>query len=479
MKNADDYIKQCLIKSGIPENEIGIIHDADTDAKRAELFHNIRKGIVRVGIGSTEKMGTGTNVQNKLIAAHDVDVPWTPKEMEQRLGRTVRRGNENEHVDIYRYTTKGSFDVFRLETIKRKAVAISAAMSDPRTAVRRYEEDTEIDFDTLIAETTDNPIIKEKAKIDSQIMLLTSKQNLFETEKWRNIERKRDMENALKIYGPIFEELAGVNQRIVAAIQGKPKFKALPEATDTEQKKIQMYSRLVQAEFTTFGVIDGIQEGDTVWIEIEAARSALEAVYVSSVNSKSSPKRIAVYGECAAVRRTTQRQHSETISIDEIRYYDGNKSDPESAYFLDGHYGSYCKTENSSSSMIFRGVLNYLPNDMLDNLKSAKYRVEEAQGGLTAIASINLTGEFPQQAELNEAIARRAVIEAEIIEVMKTVAEDKAKKGWINMDSTLKAFEKAGFDPNFDPYSHRVKCDEDIEIVEYQIAAKSPALTLS
>ena len=108
--NVYDDIKKKLIEEGIPESEITFIHDADTDAKKKDLFSKVRSGQVRVLMGSTIKMGAGTNVQERLIALHDLDVPWRPSDLEQRLGRIVRQGNSNPEVEIYRYVTEGTFE---------------------------------------------------------------------------------------------------------------------------------------------------------------------------------------------------------------------------------------------------------------------------------------------------------------------------------------------------------------------------------
>ena len=99
----------CLMDAGIPEEEIAFIHTADSEAKKKELFSKVRAGQVRVLLGSTAKMGAGTNVQDRLIALHDLDCPWRPSDLQQRLGRIVRQGNENEEVEIYRYVTEGTF----------------------------------------------------------------------------------------------------------------------------------------------------------------------------------------------------------------------------------------------------------------------------------------------------------------------------------------------------------------------------------
>ncbi|EFL54771.1 helicase C-terminal domain protein [Finegoldia magna BVS033A4] len=110
--NIYDDIRNKLVNMGIPKEEIAFIHEADTDKQKDELFSKVRRGEVRVLLGSTQKMGAGTNVQNKLIALHDLDVPWRPSDLEQRSGRIVRQGNENDKVNIFRYVTENTFDAY-------------------------------------------------------------------------------------------------------------------------------------------------------------------------------------------------------------------------------------------------------------------------------------------------------------------------------------------------------------------------------
>jgi ATP-dependent helicase YprA (DUF1998 family) len=118
--NVYDDIKAKLTLRGIPENEIAFIHDADTEARKKELFAKVRQGKIRVLFGSTFKMGSGTNVQDKLIAIHDADCPWRPADLAQRAGRIVRQGNKNAEVQIYRYATSGTFDSYLWQTVQKK-----------------------------------------------------------------------------------------------------------------------------------------------------------------------------------------------------------------------------------------------------------------------------------------------------------------------------------------------------------------------
>src|SRR4029434_3259206 len=128
-----------LVKAGMPRHDIATIGDADTDAKKQVLFERVRAGAIRVLLGSTQKMGTGTNVQKRLVALHHLDAPWKPAEVEQREGRILRQGNTNEEVAVYRYVTAGSFDAYMWQALETKAKFISQVMTGDST-VRRAED---------------------------------------------------------------------------------------------------------------------------------------------------------------------------------------------------------------------------------------------------------------------------------------------------------------------------------------------------
>src|SRR5262249_1866 len=134
-----EQIIEKLGARGIPRNRIAAIGDADSDPKKQALFEKVRQGSVRVLIGSTQKMGTGTNVQKRLVALHHLDEPWKPAEVEQRDGRIQRQGNENEEVAIYRYVTEGSFDAYMWQALETKARFIAQVMSGDNTAPRAHE----------------------------------------------------------------------------------------------------------------------------------------------------------------------------------------------------------------------------------------------------------------------------------------------------------------------------------------------------
>lgn len=178
-------IRKKLIERGIPESEVKFIHEADTDMKKKELFQKTRKGEVRVLLGSTQKMGAGTNVQDKLIALHDVDCPWRPSDLEQRSGRIVRQGNENLQVDIYRYVTEQTFDAYLYQLVEGKQKFASQIMTS-KSPVRSAEDidETALSYAEIKMLATGNPYIKEKMDLDIQVQKLKMLKSNFLSEKY-------------------------------------------------------------------------------------------------------------------------------------------------------------------------------------------------------------------------------------------------------------------------------------------------------
>ena len=166
-------IRRKLIAAGVPEGEIAFIHDANTEVKKKELFAKVRAGQVRVLMGSTQKMGAGTNVQDRLAALHDLDCPWRPGDLEQRKGRIVRQGNRNDTVHIYRYVTENTFDAYLWQTIENKQKFISQIMTS-KSPVRSCEDvdETALSYAEIKALCAGNPLIKEKMDLDIEVARL-------------------------------------------------------------------------------------------------------------------------------------------------------------------------------------------------------------------------------------------------------------------------------------------------------------------
>lgn len=209
-------IRQKLIEHGIPESEIKFIHEADTEAKKQELFKKVRRGEVRILMGSTQKMGAGTNVQNKIIASHDLDCPWRPADLEQRAGRTVRQGNENPKVGLYRYVTEGTFDAYCWQLVEGKQKFSSQIMTS-KSPVRSCEDvdATALSYAEIKMLAADNPHIKEKMDLDIQVQKLRLLKSNYLSEKY-------ELEDKIIKYYPTTiartkETIAGLEKDILLA----------------------------------------------------------------------------------------------------------------------------------------------------------------------------------------------------------------------------------------------------------------------
>ncbi|WP_338053615.1 Eco57I restriction-modification methylase domain-containing protein [Pseudobacteroides cellulosolvens] len=192
--NVYDEIKECLIEKGIHAGEIAFIHDAKTDEQREALFERVRAGDVRILLGSTSKLGTGTNVQNKLIAVHHLDCPWRPSDIEQRDGRILRQGNENSVVNIFRYVTKGTFDAYLWQIQEQKLKYISQVMTG-KSISRSCEDmdETVLSAAEVKAIATSNPLLAEKMEVDNEVTRLKLLKANWNNERIflkRNVESK-------------------------------------------------------------------------------------------------------------------------------------------------------------------------------------------------------------------------------------------------------------------------------------------------
>ena len=217
-------IRKKLIERGIPENQVKFIHEADTDVKKKELFQKVCKGEVRVLLGSTQKMGAGTNVQDRLIALHDVDCPWRPSDLEQRAGRIIRQGNSNPEVEIYRYVTEQTFDAYLYQLVEGKQKFASQIMTS-KSPVRSADDidETALSYAEIKMLATGNPYIKEKMDLDIQIQKLKLLKANYLSEKY-NLEDK-----IIKFYP---QKIASLANTIKALEQDLSTAKAHPKPVD-------------------------------------------------------------------------------------------------------------------------------------------------------------------------------------------------------------------------------------------------------
>ncbi|MBI3850393.1 MAG: hypothetical protein HY298_08905 [Verrucomicrobia bacterium] len=194
-------MREKLVVKGIPDHEIAFIQDYDSDAAKLALFKDVRAGKVRVLFGSTQKMGSGTNVQERLVALHHLDAPWRPADVEQREGRILRQGNTNASVQIFRYVTEGSFDAYMWQTLETKAKFIHQVMSGD-TSVRRIEDvdSAALTYAEVKAIASGNPLVMEKAKVDTEVLRLTRLQSQHNDTQYRLRSTLRRTTEEIPVY---------------------------------------------------------------------------------------------------------------------------------------------------------------------------------------------------------------------------------------------------------------------------------------
>ena len=256
-KNIYVDIRNKLIAKGVPAEEIAFIHEANNDKQKADLFAKVRAGKVRVLLGSTQKMGAGTNVQDKIIASHDIDCPWRPSDLEQRAGRTVRQGNENDTVHLYRYVTENTFDAYLYQLVETKQKFVGQVMTS-KTPVRSIEDVDEaaLSYAEIKMLATGNPHIKEKMDLDMQVQNLKMLQSNYYSERF-------DLEDKVTREYP--QDIARYNSQI----------KALKVDIDTASKTLK-----ASADY-----FNGMEINGEHYTEKKAAGEAIIRIMKSFKNS--------------------------------------------------------------------------------------------------------------------------------------------------------------------------------------------------
>ena len=377
-------VKERLLAGGIPLEEIAFIHDAKNDIEKFALFNRVKSGAVRFLIGSTAKMGIGTNVQDRLAAIHEVDAPWKPADIEQRLGRIVRQGNSFKSVKIFRYTTEDSFDLFIWETNKRKAQFIAQIMRDPKQADRNYNEDTEINFAEVVAITTGNPIIKEKVDVDAKVAKLARRQATFyaevENKKTAITRTERTLANGQREEGYLKEDMQYVKEQ-------------LENVNSTADFAMLVKGRVV-----------GLQDADTTWIDRQGAAKALQ----QSIESKAAimdDKDDIVVGAFMGVEITLY--HNSWMSQNWINF--DLKSDVSVRTALSGH-------------VTLARITDVFEYQLINNLSNVKRTNADAIAYLEVLKGSNESTVFSGDAELSELQARQKTINAEMAIVLDNQA---------------------------------------------------------
>ena len=240
--NVYDEIRNKLLEEGIPESEIAYIHNAKTDVKKKELFSKVREGKVRILIGSTGKMGAGTNVQERLIAIHDLDCPWRPSDLEQRAGRIVRQGNRNKDVYIYRYVTEGTFDAYLYQLVENKQKFIGQIMTS-KSPVRSAEDidEASLSYAEIKALASGNPKVKEKMELDTKVSKL-------KLAKANYLSQKYDLEDRIIKYYP--QKIKAIKTRI--------------EGLENDIKDLKPQKEFQQIKIKDMLIVDKKQAGNAI-----------------------------------------------------------------------------------------------------------------------------------------------------------------------------------------------------------------------
>lgn len=240
--NVYDEIRNKLLEEGISESEIAYIHNAKTDVKKKELFSKVREGKVRILIGSTGKMGAGTNVQERLIAIHDLDCPWRPSDLEQRAGRIVRQGNRNKDVYIYRYVTEGTFDAYLYQLVENKQKFIGQIMTS-KSPVRSAEDidEASLSYAEIKALASGNPKVKEKMELDTKVSKL-------KLAKANYLSQKYDLEDRIIKYYP--QKIKSIKTRI--------------EGLENDIKDLKPQKEFQQIKIKDMLIVDKKQAGNAI-----------------------------------------------------------------------------------------------------------------------------------------------------------------------------------------------------------------------
>ena len=223
-QNVYDDLKKKLVAKGIPPEEIAFIHEANTEVRKKELFARVRSGQVRVLIGSTAKMGAGTNVQDRLIALHDLDCPWRPSDLAQRLGRIVRQGNQNPEVEIFRYVTENTFDAYLYQLVENKQKFIAQIMTSKAPArIADDVDETALSYSEIKALATGNPLIIEKCNLDVEV----SKLNML---KANHLNQRFSLENM--VYRRYPAKIAELKEQLAGYEKDAATARAHPKSTE-------------------------------------------------------------------------------------------------------------------------------------------------------------------------------------------------------------------------------------------------------
>ena len=382
--NVYDDIKQKLIAKGVPEEQIAFIHDATNEVKREELFSKVRSGEIRVLIGSTSKMGAGTNVQDRLVASHDLDAPYRPADMEQRRGRMVRQGNKNEKVHLYRYCTKDTFDAYLFQMLERKQSFISQIMTS-KSPQRRCDDIDEatLSYAEVKALCVGDERIKEKMELDNEVGKLRLERSSHQQEQYR----LEDMADDIRRKIGILETNIPKNQNDFLFIQKHP------TRLDKDGKKI----------------FEGITLHGKLYTDKKEAAEAFKNAYMAAIRQGGGHRDYVPVGE--------YRGFQVAVLFDSFSQTYRATLSREGTYHLDLGTDNFTRMDNVLDKM------ESLVTERVSRLSEHKKQLKEVTD--------QIGKGFPKEEEFQAKTARLAVLNAELDTDGK-----KNEQGGITQDDT-------------------------------------------
>ena len=401
--NIYNDIKEKLIKMGVPENEIEFIHNAKNNKEKDAIFNKVRKGEIRVLLGSTGKCGAGTNCQDKLIAIHDLDIPWRPADLAQRAGRIVRQGNENQDVYIFRYITENTFDAYLFQTLENKQKYISQIMTS-KTPVRVAEDVDEatLNYAEIKALATGNPLIREKMDLDVEV----SKLKMLESNFKSNLYKMED--KVVKVYPKEIERLKEKIENL------KKDIKKVEPYGEEKTAKTEKYAQTALENIENIENIENNKKETETETEKKADKeTASKFTSLTLSGKKYTDKKQAgefLINRIKAIKKSDDFK-SEQVKLGEYRnfdlfvYYDSFSN--QYKFNLKGeenHYGEF-GTDEIGNITRMDNVLDKLPERLeqtLGKLKDTENQLETAR--------LEIIKKFPQAELLKEKTLRLAEV---------------------------------------------------------------------
>jgi len=351
--------------------------------QKEALCEKTRYGEIRVLLGSTGKLGTGTNVQRLLVASHDLDVPWRPSDLEQRLGRTVRQGNLNDQVELFRYTTVDSFDLFMYETNDRKSGMVDESLRDPKNANRTYDEETEINFNDIVAITTGYPHVKEKVEVDAAVVKLGRAEAAF--------------------YAKVTDAAYDLKYAQKNLISLQSKYSHIKENIETLNNHIK---RTKQKDFalTIDGPIVGVQDASTTYTDkTVAAKVMMVAINQINLRGEESVRFGEMYG--LPVNVVLSRDQFSDTARTKIGL--GNNQ--------------FTVSGTGAPHTIYRQLRENLSTGMLMEFKACEERINQTETLIVNSKQYDENAVFPDAKDLAQARDRQKVLDIDLIKFSKEI----------------------------------------------------------